>query len=463
MISLAAGCSSEPAPTPEPDSSFDAAEDAQPEDADAQPEDADAQPEDADAQPEDADAQPGDADAQPEDADAQPEDADAQPEDADADATDATDADASDSDAGATDADLDATDADGDTDSADASDSDADTDADPILTVPTCTADVDCTEGHCSNGVCTPEGHVYLPPATYTRGAPTTERGFHEDRENGEHTAVLTRGFYMKTTTVTQGEWLDVMGGSNPAYFAACGGDCPIEHITWWEALAYANALSASEGLEACYNLQGCVGRAIGTGCYPTDRDEGQICSGYYCDKDLLAPLDLDCNGYRLPTEAEWEYAARGGTTTAFITPSGDLTEWGPSPVDPEMDQIAWYIGNSAVTYPTGYDCSTDPDNPIPCGTHPVAQKAPNGFGLYDMTGNVWELVWDWAGDYPEPGTTVTDPTGPATGIGRRMRGGTYVSGGQYLRVAYRTKIGEASRLPFIGFRLVRTVTPAQD
>ncbi|MFU8804992.1 MAG: formylglycine-generating enzyme family protein [Bradymonadaceae bacterium] len=151
---------------------------------------------------------------------------------------------------------------------------------------------------------------------------------------------------------------------------------------------------------------------------------------------------------------------ARAGTTTAFLTESGMLEEWSSTTLDLEANQIAWYRGNSAVNYEGGVECSDWYAEALTCGTHPVAQKEPNDWGLYDVTGNVWELVWDWAGDYPDPGSSVVDPLGPETGSARRMRGGAFASAGQYLRVAYRTGMAPHGRWNNIGFRLVRNVAP---
>jgi formylglycine-generating enzyme required for sulfatase activity len=135
------------------------------------------------------------------------------------------------------------------------------------------------------------------------------------------------------------------------------------------------------------------------------------------------------------------------------------------------MDAIAWYYPNTAVTYETAFNC-LNTETRLDCldfpedvflGTHPVAQKLPNNWGLYDMTGNVWERVWDWQTTYPDPGTSVVDPTGPAIdqiGLERAMRGAPFNANGQYLRVAYRTGPPARSRAYNTGFRLVRSILP---
>jgi formylglycine-generating enzyme required for sulfatase activity len=139
-----------------------------------------------------------------------------------------------------------------------------------------------------------------------------------------------------------------------------------------------------------------------------------------------------NCVGYRLPTESEWEYAYRAGTTTAFY--NGEITD--DDCADPNLDQIGWYCGNSDVQ------------------VHSVGEKESNAWGLYDMAGNVWE--WCWDGYVPYLGA-VSDPLGPATGSDRVIRGGSFGNGASDARAADRDFLGPSSRIGSLGFRLART------
>lgn len=251
-----------------------------------------------------------------------------------------------------------------------------------------------------------PSGYVWIPAGRFRMGSPDGEAGRDGD-EGPVHEVEITRGFWMKGTEVTQGEWEEVMG-NNPSKFQACGKGCPVEQVSWWDAVAYCNALSRREGLEECYEMRGCKGRPGG--------------GDYFCEG--VGFRGLGCRGYRLPTEAEWEYAARAGSETALYT--GGMTLRGKNHA-PELDGIAWYGGNSGVSYEGGWDCSGWPEKQYAstrCGPHPVGQKRPNGWGLYDMLGNVWEWVWDWYGGYSS-GRQV-DPLGPETGRLRVGRGGSW-------------------------------------
>ena len=244
------------------------------------------------------------------------------------------------------------------------------------------------------------------------------------DDDEGPQHSVTVGSFYMKATEVTQKEWREVMG-SNPSYFK--GDDRPVESVSWFDAVKYCNALSKKEGRTPVYRING---------------------------ESVTANWSAD--GYRLPTEAEWEYAARGGTTTAIYT--GSLTIRGLNNA-PALDAISWYGGNSGYKYPysEGYDSSGWSEkqyNHNKAGTRKVGQKRPNPYGLYDMLGNVWEWCWDWYGDYSS-GSQI-DPGGPSSGVYRVSRGGSWDYYGRLLRSANRGSYSPGNSTDRLGFRPVR-------
>ncbi|MCC6899122.1 MAG: SUMF1/EgtB/PvdO family nonheme iron enzyme [Polyangiaceae bacterium] len=291
-----------------------------------------------------------------------------------------------------------------------------------------------------------PKGYVRIEPGRFTMGSPASEPG--RDDDETAHEVRITRAFYLKTTEVTQGEWKAVMG-SSPSRFGSCGDDCPVEGVSWFDAVAYVNALSTREGLEACYRTSGCGGTP-GGGC--SDWSKGWCEGDYRCDEVTF--VGLQCKGYRLPTEAEWEYAARAGTTSALY--SGPLTIRGKND-GPELDAIAWYGGNSGVSYSDAWNCSGWPEKQFEasrCGTHPVGRKQANPWGLYDMLGNVWEWVHDWKGTYA---SSATDPTGPSAGGVRVLRGGGWYYSAGFVRAADRVDYEPGNR-GFLGLRPARSV-----
>ena len=226
---------------------------------------------------------------------------------------------------------------------------------------------------------------------------------------------------------VTQAEYQDVMG-SNPSRFsyAPASGEIqenrPVENVSWYDALVYCNKRSIAAGLTPCYTIDGKT-EPDEWGAVPTSNDETWN----------AATCNFNANGYRLPTEAEWEYLARGGN----ISNEGQTTYSGSG----SIDGVAWYFTNSGSK------------------THEVKKKSPNALGLYDMSGNVWEWCWDWYGNI----TTSTPSYGSSEGIYHAFRGGAWSRNPESCSVYYRgnsdiSAVGTPStRSAVIGFRVVRS------
>ncbi|MBM2813752.1 MAG: serine/threonine kinase [Ignavibacteria bacterium] len=212
------------------------------------------------------------------------------------------------------------------------------------------------------------------------------------------HTVNITKAFYMGKYEVTQKQYTDVIG-SNPSQFAGKPTN-PVEQVNWYDAVQFCNELSKKEDLELCYTLEG------GT--------------TWRCD--------FDKKGYRLPTEAEWEYSCRAGTLTDYYTGT----------TESQLASAGWYDYNSNNT------------------THPVGLKVANKFGLYDMHGNVWEWCWDWSAIYIA--VTFDDTTWPNSGSYRVLRGGSWLNNNAtHCCSAYHSGDFPVSRFSSLGFRVVMT------
>jgi formylglycine-generating enzyme required for sulfatase activity len=289
---------------------------------------------------------------------------------------------------------------------------------------------------------------VLIPPGTFQMGSPDTEPGRTTARETPQHSVTLSAGFYMGNFPVTQDLYTSVMG-SNPSYFSVANsrepadnevaGKRPVEMVSWYDALVFCNKLSVQEGLNPIYSISGSTDPTLWGDVPATANDPTW---------DAVSKVS-GANGYRLPTEAEWEYACRAGKGTAFNC--GTATPTDTSGYDAIVAPLGWYTANSGDTTLTGAEYTAS------MKTHEVGKKAANAWGLYDMHGNVYEWCGDWynASYYSEAGAGA-DPAGPAAGSYRVSRGGYWYDAARYLRSAFRSYYFPWDRFDYIGFRLVR-------
>lgn len=255
---------------------------------------------------------------------------------------------------------------------------------------------------------------ILISGGTFIMGSPYSELE-RRDNESPQHQATVS-SFYMGKYVVTQKEYLAVMK-TNPSDFK--GDNLPVEQVSWYDAIIYCNARSLLDGLEATYTI-----------------NQKKIDSDNIGDRDpfkWMVTWNKSASGYRLPTETEWEYACRAGTTTPF------------------------YMGNNITTDDANYDGNL-PYNGNDKGlyremTSPVGSFIKNDFGLYDMHGNVYEWCWDWAGNYPSD--AQIDPSGPASGSQRILRGGSWGSNALILRSAFRNYANPSHKTHYFGFRSV--------
>jgi len=246
-------------------------------------------------------------------------------------------------------------------------------------------------------------GFILITGGTFNMGSPTREVG-RGAAEGPQHRVTLSP-FYMGKYPVTQREYQEIMR-RNPSRFK--GDNLPVENVSWFDAIEYCNRRSQRDGLTPVYTIRG---------------------SG----ANRTVTWNRNANGYRLPTEAEWEYACRAGTTTTFNT------------------------GNNITTNQANYD-GRHPYNRNAAGiyretTTTVGSFAANRWGLFDMHGNVYEWCWDWFSDYTS--TAKTNPHGPSSGIYRILRGGSYFVGADHQRSAFRAGFFESLESSDVGFRIV--------
>ncbi len=235
-----------------------------------------------------------------------------------------------------------------------------------------------------------------VPKAEYTMGSvdgPGDERPVRSVR--------LTRDVWVARTEVTRARFTEVLGGAAPGSAAATDVR-PVTGVSWFDAVGFANALSRIEGYPECYVPGG----------------------------EVLSGAITECEGYRLPTEAEWEFMARAGTATAWSF--GDDAS--------RIGEFAWYADNSSFGVR---------------GTRGVGVKRPNRWGIHDVHGNAWEWVHDRYGSYDDG--SRTDPRGPTEGLLRVIRGGSYLSSPSSMRSTGRGSMDPVGRNPGVGFRIVRT------
>ncbi len=237
---------------------------------------------------------------------------------------------------------------------------------------------------------------VPIPSANFTMGCTSKQLGC-DVEDQRIHEVELTHSFYMMKSEVTQLIWKEVMG-SNPSYYSACGDNCPVDSVSWYDVIEFSNRFNEMWGLEHCYEIN---------------------------NNDVIWSKGYDCKGWRLPTEAEWDYASWGGEDFQF--PGSD-----------QLDEVGWYADNSGG---------------VP---HPVCEKRENGYALCDMSGNVDEWVWDRYDKYPHK--KQIDPKGPETGSDRSVRGGSWYCDALSARNFDRGGDIPSIKVEFLGVRLARSI-----
>jgi sulfatase modifying factor 1 len=277
-----------------------------------------------------------------------------------------------------------------------------------------------------------PAGMVLIPAGDFVMGDAFDPEG--ETDELPVHTSTIS-AFYMDATEVTKAKWSEVRTWAlaNGYTFDNTGQskavDHPVHTVNWYDCVKWANARSEMDGLMPCYLADTTTGTVYRTG--------------------ALAPTcDWYANGYRLPTEAEWEKAARGGAP-------GTRFPW--TGVDTIQHARANYQSSSSIAYDTSATSGNHPDAGTSPRTMAVGSFAPNGYGLHDMAGNLYEWCWDWYGSTYYSSSPSADPYGPGSGTGRVVRGGYWSSFAGSCRVADRNStVSPGVEANSVGFRLVR-------
>jgi formylglycine-generating enzyme required for sulfatase activity len=263
-----------------------------------------------------------------------------------------------------------------------------------------------------------PNEMIFVPSGTFTMGFDAAS--FYPDSYPPH--SVSLNSFYIGKYHVTQAEYAAIMG-SNPAADYGVGDNYPIYNVSWYSAIKYCNLRSMAEGLTPVYRIYGLT-HPLAWGTVPSIYNPGNIAAWN------AATADFSANGYRLPTEAEWEYAARGATNIPDYAYSGSDV----------LNLVGWYNMNNT-----------------PDGVKPVGLKLPNGLGIYDMSGNLTEWCWDWKGAYSSD--AVTNPTGPASPslLIRIVRGGAWAFYDYGSQVYYRSGQNASNTDQYIGFRISRS------
>jgi formylglycine-generating enzyme len=285
------------------------------------------------------------------------------------------------------------------------------------------------------NTTTTPSGMVLIPAEGFVMGnatnvLPASEGG---SDELPQHT-VNVSAFYMDCYEVTKALWDEVKtwADTNGYAFENVGSgkatNHPVQTINWYDMVKWCNARSQKAGLTPCYTTNGVT--------YKTGNDSNVVCN-------------WSANGYRLPTEAEWEKAARGGATNTRF-PWADYT-------NKISHAKANYYGNkSSFSYDLSNGYHPTYNDGVEPYSSPVGSFAPNGYGLYDMAGNVWEWCWDWYSSCYYSSSPGTDPTGVASGSYRAVRGGGWYDYPDDTRVAYRYATVPVNKFNDVGCRCVR-------